>query len=117
VKPDVESVLLDFKSKGKVIGLTCIAPILAAVVFGNKDGGVKLTLGGTDDRFPYKGAIEVAKSKGNTLEEMEVHQVCIDMENKIVTTPAYMQDVKPYEVVDGVNNLVIEVEKLVNSSQ
>lgn len=44
VDPEVERVLTDFKSAGKPIALCCIAPILAAKVFGDK-GGVTLTLG------------------------------------------------------------------------
>ena len=44
VLEDLEKIMKDFNKQKKVIGLSCISPILAAKVFG-KDG-VKITLGG-----------------------------------------------------------------------
>lgn len=52
----------DFKGKDKVIGLTCISPVIAAKVFGSE--GVKLTLGDTAENFPYAGSIGAAESFG-----------------------------------------------------
>ena len=51
-----------FSEAKKVIGLTCISPIIAAKVFGKE--GVKLTLGGRGDSWPYNGAIDAAGSFG-----------------------------------------------------
>ena len=34
VHEDIEKVLRDFRSADKVIGLTCIAPVIAAKIFG-----------------------------------------------------------------------------------
>ena len=62
VQADIEKALKDFKKADKVIGLTCIAPIIAAKVFGNM--GVKMTLGGRADNFPYAGSIDAASSFG-----------------------------------------------------
>ena len=62
VDEDIEKIMKDFSEKKKVIGLTCISPIIAAKVFG-KDG-VKLTLGGRGDSWPYNGAIDAAGSFG-----------------------------------------------------
>ena len=101
VDEDVEKIMRDFKTSKKVIGLTCISPILAAKVFG-KDG-VKLTLGGRGDSWPYNGSIDAASSFGAVHEEQDVDGVCTDWVNDIVTTPAYMKgDAKPHEVFDGV---------------
>ena len=50
VHSDIEKILREFKAQDKVIGLTCIAPIIAAKVFGSE--GVKLTLGGRTENFP-----------------------------------------------------------------
>merc|ERR550517_1603615 len=49
VNAEVERVLTAFKGAGKPIALCCIAPILAAKVFGSS-GGVTLTLGMTGDK-------------------------------------------------------------------
>jgi len=105
-------VLRDFKSNDKVIGLTCIAPVIAAKVFGSE--GVKLTLGGTGENFPYAGSIEAAKSFGAECEEMDVNGVCTDWKNKLITTPAYMQgDASPHAIYDGIESFLGKVNSLV----
>ena len=94
---------MDFRSNDKVIGLTCIAPIIAAKVFGKQEGGVKLTLGGRSDNFPYAGSLDAAASFGATVEEKDVSGVTIDYKNHLVTTPAYMQgDATPHQIYDGI---------------
>ena len=115
VQPDVEKALKQFHSSHKVIGLTCIAPIVAARVFGTKFGGpgLTLTLGKTGTNWPYNGSIEVATKFGNTLStNIDVEGVCVDTANKIYTTPAYMrEDAKPNEVFEGMDNMVKLIAK------
>jgi len=116
VDPDVEKILLDFKANKKVIGMTCISPIIAAKVFG-KDG-IKLTLGGRGENWPYDGALDAAKQFGAIVEEMDVHGVCTDWVNELVTTPGYMQgDAKPHEVYDGVQHFVRKVNTVVQQQK
>ena len=66
VKDDVARVLVDFNTHGKVIGMTCISPILVAKLFGNKNP--KLTLGKRASNFPFQGAMDVAESFGCQLD-------------------------------------------------
>jgi len=89
VDEDVIKVLREFRDADKVIGFTCIAPIIAAKVFGSE--GVKLTLGSRGENFPYAGAIDVAASFGAQMQECNIEDVCTDWTTRIVTTPAYMQ--------------------------
>ena len=111
VHEDVEQVLRDFKKEDKVIGLTCIAPIIAAKVFGSD--GVKLTLGGKTDNFPYAGSIGAAESFGATMEDCDVHGVCTDFKSSIISTPAYMQgDAAPHEIFDGIQTFLQKVNTL-----
>ena len=65
VKEDVAMVLKDFHSAGKVIGITCISPLLAAKVLGDKQ--LKMTLGKHAENFPYAGTIDLATSFGNKM--------------------------------------------------
>ncbi len=115
VQPDVEKALKQFHSSHKVIGLTCIAPIVAARVFGTKFGGpgLTLTLGKTGTNWPYNGSIDVATKFGNTLStNIDVEGVCVDTANKVYTTPAYMrEDAKPNEVFEGIDNMVKLIAK------
>ena len=112
VDEDVERIMQEFHTKKKVIGLTCISPILAAKVFG--PDGVKLTLGGKGENWPYAGSLDAAQSFGAKIEEMNVDQVCTDWSHEIITTPAYMQgNAKPHEVLHGVQKFVRKVHTVV----
>ncbi len=92
--------------------MTCIAPILAAKVLGEK--GLKITLGKHGDNFPFCSSIDVASSFGNQMEELDVKGVCVDWKNMIVTTPLYMQaDASPADVFDGTSIFIRKITSLV----
>ena len=101
VQQDVMNCLNDFRSKIKVIGLSCIAPIVAAKTFGQ----VEITLGkSSGENWPYAGSIEAAKSFGVKHHECDIDGVCVDKANNLVTVPAYMKgDAKPHEVFDNMD--------------
>ena len=111
VDPEVQRVLQDFHGAGKPIALCCIAPIIAAKVFGAK---VNLTLGksGDESQWPYGGSLEAAASFGATVDPKEVSEVCVDSQMKIVTSPAYMYNGKFHEIQDGVSKMIQEMIKL-----
>ena len=113
VDPDVERIISSFHLAGKPLALCCIAPILAAKVLGSS--GPTLTLGncGSEEDWPYQGAIEAAKSFGANMELMGVEEVCVDPENKIVTTPAFMYNGQFHQIQDGVGAMVDELLKMV----
>jgi enhancing lycopene biosynthesis protein 2 len=62
---------------GKPIALCCIAPILAAKVFGSE--GVQLTLGrkGDESKWPYGGALDAASVLGAKVVEKDVDEVLL----------------------------------------
>ena len=47
------------------------------------------------------------------MEQKSVGEVCVDAENKIVSTPAFMYNGKFHEIQDGVAAMVTELLKLV----
>merc|ERR1719510_1792794 len=110
VKGEMERVINDFHSAGKPLALCCISPIIAAKVLGEKNP--KLTLGSTGEDWPYQGSIEVARGFGGNMEEKSVGEVCVDLENKIVTTPAFMYNGKFHQIQDGVSAMITELMKL-----
>ena len=55
---------------------------------------------------------QVARGFGGNMQEKSVSEVCVDAENKIVTTPAFMYNGKFHEIQDGVSSMVKEVMKL-----
>lgn len=112
VDPEVQRILQDFHGAGKPIAMCCIAPIIAAKVFG--DQGVNLTLGksGDESQWPYGGSLEAAASFGASVNPKEVSEVCVDSKMKIVTSPAYMYNGKFHEIQDGVTKMITELIKL-----
>lgn len=112
VHADVERVMKEFHQAGKPIALCCIAPVLAAKVFGQSQ--VKITLGkcGDEQKWPYGGALEAAESFGANVVHSEVNEVCVDETHKIVTTPAYMYNGKFHEIQDGIGSMIKQLLKM-----
>lgn len=106
VIPDVETVLKEFHNCKKPIGLTCIAPVLAARVI----CGVCITLGqnGCDEeKWPYRDAIKAAETMGARVENKDVNETSFDRQNLVFSTPAYMYGVaKFHEVDDGIGGMI-----------
>lgn len=85
---DVKKVLFDFIQANKIIGALCIAPILLALAAKElKLKNVKLTFGSSDN-----DAAKIATQWGIVSVEKKVNESCVDVVNKFVTSPAYMDD-------------------------
>ncbi len=103
VDADVARVLRDFHANRKVIGLCCIAPVLAAKVI----PGVSVTVGGeSGELWPYAGTAAAIKAMGATHVPRSETGVFFDEKNKVVTAPAYMADTKSHVVFDNVAAMV-----------
>ncbi len=89
-----------FKDAAKPVGLMCIAPAMAAAIFGD---GVQCTIG-TDVET---GA--VLSTMGAEHINAEVNHVVVDEAHKLVTTPAYMLAENISQVADAIEELVDRV--------
>lgn len=85
---------------GKPIGLMCIAPTMAAKIFG---AGVQCTIGNDAE---VGGAIE---AMGGKPVECAVSEAFVDEANKLVTTPAYMLAGSISEAATGITACVDKV--------
>ena len=83
---------------GKPLGFVCIAPAIAAKLFGPEK--VEFTIG-TD--AATASALETA---GGAHVNCNVRNVVVDRRLKIVTTPAYMLAQRITEAETGINKLV-----------
>lgn len=108
VNPDVQRLLLEMHKSGKPIGLACIAPVIAARVFGQKEINVTLTIG-TD-----AGAAGAVEKMGAQHQNTGPTDVCVDEKKRIVTTPCYMNDVGPWTVYQGADKMVERVLAMIN---
>ena len=104
VESSVSRVLEAAFKQNLVIGAMCIAPVLIAKVLGKY--GVKVTIG--NDRTIAEAIIKTGAKHENT----KVTEACVDEENFIVTTPAYMLANTISEVATGAEALVKEMIKL-----
>jgi enhancing lycopene biosynthesis protein 2 len=99
VNPEVARVLREAHEAGKPIGLICISPALGAKVF----SGATVTIG-TDSATA--SAIE---KMGCCHQNRATTDICIDNENRIVSTPAYMSAQRISQVYEGIGKLVEQV--------
>ena len=100
VQPDVLAAAQAFANAQKPIGLICIAPALAAAIYGNGVQctiGTDLDVGGVLNRM---GAEHVACG---------AESIVVDAARKLVTTPANMLANNIAEAAEGINRLVDEV--------
>ena len=106
VETTVARLMLAMHTAKKPIGLACIAPALAAAVFGPKGLEPTITIG-TDP-----GTANTLQAMGAKHHNTSPTGICVDAANKIVTTPCYMTASGPWEVFQGAQKLVEEVLKL-----
>lgn len=106
VNPEVERVLREAHDAGKPLGLICISPVIGAKVF----KGSTVTIGTDKDTA---GAIE---SMGTTHQDRPTEEICVDEDNRLVTTPAYMSAERIYQVYEGIGKLVDRVLEMARSA-
>ena len=103
VQPDVLAACKAFADAGKPVGLICIAPALAAKIFG---AGVVCTIGSDHD------TAAAMTQMGAEHHECTVDEIVEDKARKLVTTPAYMLAQSIAEAASGINKLVDRVLEL-----
>jgi len=101
VDPDVQRVLTEAHQAGKPLGFACIAPAVAAKVFGGE--AVKLTIG--HDAETAAG-LEALGAEHVTC---DVKDIVADETHRIVSTPAYMEAKNLTELYLGIDKLVAQV--------
>lgn len=104
VNKEVAEFLIAAQQAGKPIGFACIAPAIAAQLFGSQ--GVKFTVGNDP------GTAQALQKWGGHHVDCPVDEIVVDAKLKIVTTPAYMLAGRITEAEAGINKLVAEVLKL-----
>jgi enhancing lycopene biosynthesis protein 2 len=98
VNPEVAQVVRDAHQAGKPVGFVCIAPAIAAKLFGPDK--LEFTIG-TDP-----GTARTLETAGGKHVNCNVFNVVVDKRLKIVTTPAYMLASRITEAEAGINKLV-----------
>lgn len=103
VNPDVLAFARAVHEAGKPVGLVCIAPAMAPTIAG---AGTRYTIGndaGTAAAIDATGGKHVACA---------VTDCVVDVDKKIVTTPAYMYPARISDAATGISKLVQAVLEL-----
>jgi enhancing lycopene biosynthesis protein 2 len=108
VNPYIRELTTRMHKDGKPIGVICIAPAMLAKILGQSVDSLKLTIGKDE-----KTAADINSMGANHL-ACEVDDIVIDKNQKVVSTPAYMDGKSISEVAAGIEKLVGEVLKMIN---
>jgi enhancing lycopene biosynthesis protein 2 len=104
VLPEVADAVKRFRKSGKPVGFLCIAPVIAARLFGQD--GVEVTIGNDQET-----AADIA-AMGAKHVAAPVEEIVVSPGAKIVTTPAYMLGPGISDVAKGIDKLVAKVLEL-----
>jgi len=104
VNPDVARLAAEVHAQQKPIGVVCIAPVIAAKLFGAEHP--QLTIG-TD-----KNTAKDMEAMGAKHVSCPVQEFVIDRERKIASTPAYMLANNIKEAAEGIEKLVKAIIEL-----
>ncbi|MCP3673060.1 MAG: isoprenoid biosynthesis glyoxalase ElbB [Gammaproteobacteria bacterium] len=105
VQQDVLSFCHGMFNARKPVGLVCIAPAMAPLIFGDK---VHYTIGNDTD------TANTIEAMGGSHDNCAVNEIVVDDEYMLVTTPAYMLASRISEAAEGINQLVDKVVELSN---
>lgn len=97
---DIQSFAQAIQSAGKPAGYICISPMIAPFVYPE---GTQITVGQDAD------LIHVIESKGLSHVKCRVDEICVDENQKLVSTPAYLLGENSYQVYLGISQLVDQV--------
>ncbi|MBD1390921.1 isoprenoid biosynthesis glyoxalase ElbB [Neiella sp. HB171785] len=103
LEPSFHRALEAFADADKPVGLLCIAPVIAPLIYGQ---GVQVTIGCDAE---VAAAVEAL---GGQHIESAVEQVVVDEANQLVTVPAYMLGPDIASVAKGIDALVAKVLEL-----
>ncbi|WP_346796272.1 isoprenoid biosynthesis glyoxalase ElbB [Halomonas sp. Bachu 37] len=105
VLESLKTALEGFKEDAKPIGLMCISPVLVPRLLGD---GVAVTVGHDPG---VSGAIS---AMGGLHRGCGVEDIVVDLEHRVVTTPAYMLATRLSEAATGIFKLVDRIDEMMD---
>lgn len=104
VNDDVDNLIREMHKMGKPLGFICISPVVAAKVLGNEvEHKLKLTIGNDKD------TAQAIHDMNAVHEAATVDDAVVDLENRVISTPAYMLGPGPRDIYKGIEKLVRQV--------
>ena len=106
VHPDLTTFITAVREQNKPVGLICIAPAMAPLLFGH---GVICTIGNDAE------TAQAITKMGGEHKECAVDDIVVDEANRLVTTPAYMLAGSITEAAAGINKLVDQIVTMIDA--
>jgi len=106
VVKDVERLVIEILTDNKPIGAICIAPVMIAKILQNM-GRKGLVTGGHSQQI----SLDI-NAMGIDVQRASAEEIVIDYENKIVSTPAYVEAKSIKEVAIGIEKLIKKVVEM-----
>ena len=103
---DVERLVMEILNDNKPIGAICIAPVMIAKVLQNM-GRKGLVTGGYNQQI----SLDI-NAMGIEVQKVGPEDIVIDHDNKIISTPAYVEANSIREVAIGIEKLIEKVVEL-----
>lgn len=97
LNPDVANFARAVQAAKKPVGLICISPAMAPLLFGK---GTQCTIGNDAD------TAAAIKAMGGEHKDCSVYQIVVDEEKSVFSTPAYMLAGNIAEAAEGISRLV-----------
>lgn len=104
IEPQVKTFIEAFKNAHKPVGFICIAPSIAAKIYGQS---LRCTIGHDASTAQKLAAM------GARHEACNADEIVIDPLNKVVTTPAYMVGQSITEISKGISKLVYAIVSMI----
>ncbi len=100
VREDIKQLIMKFHKNKKYIGAICASTILLALAFKDKNQSLKISAG-----FD-KEDVQLLQYFNSDVSQLSSSEIVVDEKNKLVSTPAYMNDSSIFEVYTGIEKLV-----------
>ena len=104
---DVQRLIMEIIEAGKPLGAICIAPVMVAKVLQKMGRSGKVT-GGFSEQITAD-----IHSMGIETESVDAGDIVVDVKNKIVSTPAYVEAKSIKESAEGIEKLVTKVLEMI----
>ena len=105
---DVQRLVMEILDAGKPLGAICIAPVMVAKVL-QKMGRSGIVTGGYNEQITAD-----IQAMGIKTEPAKAYDIVVDEQNKIVTTPAYVEAQSIQQAAEGIEKLIKKVLELID---
>lgn len=115
IHPPVKELLIKAVERGTPVLAMCITPVVLAKALSESGRKARLTLGtaAEDSDYDIQGFHSQIESLGMQSEECSVKEIVVDEENKVISTPCYMQNAELKDMWQGISAAVEKLKSMI----